>query len=442
MLSGLRLKNFKCFADTGDAPLAPLTPIFGKNNSGKSTVLHSILLLRQTIDAGIGAGLSLDGPLYAAGGYSDLVHQHQAARHIEMSFSLQSPDQKEARKVEMEFSANEPNPPRLTRLEITFSEAGRVALRRGRGAGGPFELFIGERRVGRAREAGFHFVESRFFPFIYPLPEGTQPLPEGTQPSDQQARNSARRVIASFENLLLNTRTVGAFRKRPERRYDFHGVLPGLLDVAGENVVAALIEDATRRRAKRELARALNRWLAQIGRVRLLPIRRLSPRARIFELRLRDLDSGRWANFADMGFGIGQAFPVLVEGLRTPRGGILLVQEPEIHLHPDAQLAMADFLVDLVESGRQVVVETHSENILLRVRSRLLKARRRSRSKLRLSPEAVQVLYVDKATTGESTITPLQIDALGQVVGWPAGFMEEATKERLAVMRALSSSTK
>jgi predicted ATPase len=250
---------------------------------------------------------------------------------------------------------------------------------------------------------------------------------------------SARGAISSFESLLRTARTVGAFRKRPERRYDYRGLLPGLLDAAGENVVAALIEDATRRRTKRELVRAVNRWLAQIGRVRLLPIRRLSQRARIYELRLRDLDSGRWANFADMGFGIGQALPVLVEGLRTPPGGILMVQEPEIHLHPDAQLAMADFLVDLVEGGRQVLVETHSENILLRVRNRLVSGRRQGRSARRLSPESVQLLYVDKAASGASNIRPIPVDALGQPVGWPSGFMEEATQERLAVMRALTS---
>ena len=428
MLTGFRLKNFKCFADTDDVPLAPLTLIFGKNNSGKSTVFHSLLLLRQTIDAGIGTRLNLEGPLYAAGSYADLVHQHQSQRHIEMSFSFVPQDQKESRTVELEFSADEPNLPRLGRMELGLAGSSRIALRRGRGAGGPFELFIGERRIGRASEGGFDFVANRFFPFLGALPDENR--------SDQQARILARRTIGFFEELLHTSRTVGAFRKPPERRYDFHGVLPGLPDAAGENVVAALIEDTTRRRTKKELLRAVNRWLAQIGRVQLLPIRRLSPKAKIFELRLRDLDSGRWANFADVGFGIGQALPVLVEGLRTPRGGVLMVQEPEIHLHPDAQLAMADFLVDLVQSGRQVLVETHSENILLRLRSRLLGVK----GKRPLLPESLQILYVDKMTGGASEIVPIRVDALGQLVNWPSGFMEEATSERMAIMKALPSS--
>src|SRR6185295_18688723 len=131
----------------------------------------------------------------------------------------------------------------------------------------------------------------------------------------------------------------------------------------------ALIEDSTRRGRRRgELVAAVNRWLREVGRVRLMPFRRISKPARLFEIRIKDTDSGRWPNFADVGFGIGQAFPVIVEGLRTPPRGTFLVQEPEIHLHPDAQLSMGSFLLDLSRHGRQVIAETHSENLLLRVR--------------------------------------------------------------------------
>ena len=153
---------------------------------------------------------------------------------------------------------------------------------------------------------------------------------------------------------------------------------------------------------------------------------------RIFEVRLRDTDSGRWANFADVGFGIGQAFPVFVEGLRTPEGGTFVVQEPEIHLHPDAQLGMADFLVSLAKSGRHVIAETHSENLLLRIR-RSMTGRTPA-----LRREDVSILYVTKRPDGTSHVIPLEMDEMAQIKNWPKGFMEEATDERMAILRKVA----
>lgn len=432
MLETLRLVNFKCFADTGDVSLGPLTLIFGKNNSGKSSIFHSLLVLRQSLEAGIGQRLSINGPLYSGGSYTDLVHQHRVRNHVEMHFSI-TPSFDSPQRLEMEFAADEPNPPRLSRLKVTGAKDREVVIRRGRGAGGPYELVIDGERIGRAREGGFNFLENRLFPFL--LSESLRG--RQSEVTRDPIRIAARRTFTAFERVLRGMRSVGAFRKQPERRYEYQGLLPGLRDTA-ENVIAALIDDATRRRARSILRRTLNRWLRQVGRVQLLPIRRISTRARLFELRLRDTDSGRWANFADVGFGIGQAFPVLVEGLRTPEGGLLLVQEPEIHLHPDAQLAMADFLVDLVETGKQVLVETHSEHLLLRVRH-LLARHRAGRTKRRLTPQQVRLLYVDKDRSGRSEIRPIEIDKLGQVKNWPTGFMEEATRERIEIMKAFAS---
>jgi len=132
-----------------------------------------------------------------------------------------------------------------------------------------------------------------------------------------------------------------------------------------------------------------------------------------------------------VGFGIGQAFPVVVEGLRTPKGGLFVVQEPEIHLHPDAQLAMADFLVELVRRGKRVIVETHSENILLRLRHAVIGA-------AKLKHDQVSILYVEGEKGGTSSVRPLSLNDLGEVANWPSGFMEEATDERLAIMEKIA----
>src|SRR5271157_602454 len=125
----IRLRDFKCFADSGDVPLAPLTVIFGRNNTGKSSILQSILLLRQTLDSPeYGPRLDLRGPLYQAGGYADIVHQHKASQNVVMTFCI-SPDSGSPAKVELEFSSDEPQPARLVRLMVNGRAADTLEIR-------------------------------------------------------------------------------------------------------------------------------------------------------------------------------------------------------------------------------------------------------------------------------------------------------------------------
>ena len=439
-LTRMRLKNFKCYADSGDIPIAPLTVIFGRNNSGKSSILQSLLLLRQTLDSPeFGPRLNLRGPLYHAGSYSDIVHQHRSKQNITMQFDVDivlglGTGIKRKAAIEIEFSSDEPQAPRLVSLHVDYPGSESLELHRGRGAGGPYELAIGGKSLGREKKANFSFPVNQFLPLIGPeLPRVGRP-----SPSRERSRRAARWILREFLSILIGMRAVGAFRQHPERRYE-QGRVSEVIDAAGENVVNALIEDYTRRRHRGELIRIVNRWLKEVGRVRLMPLRKISRTARIYEIRLKDTDSGRWANFADVGFGIGQAFPVFIEGLRTPPGGLFLVQEPEIHLHPDAQLAMADFLVSLAKTGRRVIAETHSENLLLRIRHAIVTSRRKRGGKSRFSHEDVSIIHVDKRADGTSHARRLDMDELGQIKNWPTDFMEEATQERMSLMQDMAS---
>lgn len=422
-LTHIRLQNFKCFHDSGTIPLAPLTLVFGRNNTGKSSILQSLLLLRQTLDSPeFGARLQLRGPLFLGGSYVDLVHKHLAKQNIVFEFGVTTEEVRNAT-LTLEFRSDEPQPPRLLRLRVAAPGVDSLEIRTGRGAGGPYELAIAGKGLGgeKGPRAGFLFPPNRLLPFI------------DTSRSASRSRTAAAGVLSEFSRVLRDLRAVGAFRQRPERRYEYQGRVPDTIDATGQYVVNALIEDSTRRGSRRgQLVEAVNGWLKQVGRVRLMPFRRISKTARLFEIRVKDTDSGRWANFADVGFGIGQAFPVIVEGLRTPPHGTFLVQEPEIHLHPDAQLSMGSFLLELSRSSRQVVAETHSENLLLRVR-RLVAQRDEVR------PEDVSVVHVVKTRDGRSHAQSLALDGLGQVKSWPEGFMEEATDERIALLAEAAS---
>jgi predicted ATPase len=97
---------------------------------------------------------------------------------------------------------------------------------------------------------------------------------------------------------------------------------------------------------------------------------------------------------------------------------------------------MANFLVQLALSGRQVIAETHSENLLLRVRALLLASKKKKSP--HLTPDMVSILHINKGSNGESRIHQLSIDAMGQISNWPTGFMEEATSERIRLLEEMS----
>jgi hypothetical protein len=277
---------------------------------------------------------------------------------------------------------------------------GLLEIKRGVGRSGPYELFVDGNSVGGERHADFTFPVNRFLPLIGEKRPGRGRPGE----TDRQARDFARKVFDQLEADLRAMRAIGPFRKAPSRDYEYAGRVSEIIDPAGDYVVNALIDDATRKRNPGVLLQEVNVWLGKVGRVRLSTVPLTTKRrARRFEVRARDARTGRWANFADVGFGIGQALPVLVEGLRTPLGGTFVVQEPEIHLHPDAQLVMADFLVGLVQSGRAVIAETHSEHILLRVRKAVVKTGGNGRSG-GLRSDEVSCLLVQKDGHGISTV--------------------------------------
>ncbi|HEV3439624.1 MAG TPA: AAA family ATPase, partial [Gemmata sp.] len=81
MFKSIRLRNFKGYKDSREIPLGPLTVLIGKNNAGKSTIIHALLLLKQTLDDASNAALVTSGPLVELNGFYDILHRKQSASH-------------------------------------------------------------------------------------------------------------------------------------------------------------------------------------------------------------------------------------------------------------------------------------------------------------------------------------------------------------------------
>lgn len=147
-----------------------------------------------------------------------------------------------------------------------------------------------------------------------------------------------------------------------------------------------------------------------------------------FQLQVRK-HSGRtkgpWRNLIDVGYGVSQALPILTELFRDDSSSMFLLQQPEVHLHPSAQAALGTLFCQLAASGTQLLVETHSDHLMDRVRMDVRDG------KTKLKPEDVSILYFERGNL-DVRIHSLEIDGEGNIVGAPPGyrqfFMEEADR--------------
>lgn len=141
----------------------------------------------------------------------------------------------------------------------------------------------------------------------------------------------------------------------------------------------------------------------------------------------KDNRGGKSINLAATGSGISQLIPVVVQAVLTPQNGCLIVEQPEIHLHPAAQADLADLFVYYGNQGKQLIVETHSEHLLLRIRRRVAEGK--------IPPEHVRIFLVEKSC-GITQIKCLKLEKNGHFRQWPKGFFEEGYKEAMGIAEA------
>ena len=178
----------------------------------------------------------------------------------------------------------------------------------------------------------------------------------------------------------------------------------------------------------------VNRWFEQFDipyELDVIPLGEAALAGEYITIALTDKRTKTQVTLADVGYGINQILPVIIEGVASQEGSILCVEQPEIHLHPRLQANIADLMIDTIadkrEGNKQWIVETHSELLILRLQRRIREGK--------IKPEDISVLYVDPndESTEGSAIIPLRMDENGDFIDhWPEGFFDEAFNELTA----------
>jgi hypothetical protein len=227
-------------------------------------------------------------------------------------------------------------------------------------------------------------------------------------------------VIAgrAVDEALSSLFPLGPFRKPPSRWYIFTGTTPQDVGYQGHLLPDLLFRQPT-------LLTNTNTWLNNLDIGYEIAIRSLGDTSTdLFELRLVDkrrqptVDVG----LSDVGFGISQILPLIVQSLAASNQ-IISIEQPEVHIHPKLQADLGDLFIEAIKEPRrnQFIIETHSEHLALRLL-------RRVREK-KLSPSDISVLFVSRGPEG-ATVQPLRLDDEGDFIDdFPGGFFPERLRE-------------
>ena len=439
----IKLKDYRCFHDEQIARLAPLTLLVGENSTGKTSFMA---MIRALWDIAYRFRIPdfKEAP-YDLGSFDEIAH-HRGARSAR------------ADTFEAGFHANSRGESNVDGdFEVTFGKAGTtpVPVRRRMVRGetwidemfspsNPYRLQVGTSSGTWEVEVpdqdsipSFTQEELVFPPYYFLLSHGPsddhvettnfKPLsgsPAFTSDDRKLAYNLAHSSLQLFGERPFASAPV---RSKPHRTYDPSRPTP---DPEGDYVPMYLASVFFQDRARwANLKSLLEGFGKKSGLFDEIFIRALGKTgSEPFQLQVRKFGGelkGPRRNLIDVGYGVSQVLPVITELLRTDAPPMFLLQQPEVHLHPSAQAALGSLFCQVANPNRQLVIETHSDHLLDRVRMEVLD------ENTPLKPADVSILFFER-TGLDVRIHSLRIDAEGNILDAPDSyrrfFLEETQR--------------
>ena len=449
----ITLKNYRCFHDRQTARLAPLTLLVGENSTGKTSFMAMIRVLWDVAYRQRAPDFK-EAP-YDLGSFDELAHHRGAkggrADAFEAGFNV-------APRVAPGKRRHAGTDGQPFRFDVTFKKKGTVAV--------PVKMRLFHQSVwievnledrswrisfGTPRgswKSADTFPEQldadfnrSFFPFFYPglwrmiekreSKAALSPLQGSELPIDKDWKLIEQLVEAhgrrGYDPYTEHCYASAPVRSKPRRTYDPSRPTP---DPEGDYVPMYFASTYFREPHKwKQLKNALETFGKTAGLFDEISIKPLGKRdSEPFQVQVRKFGGrlkGPRRNLIDMGYGVSQVLPVITELLRREAPSMFLLQQPEVHLHPSAQAALGSLFCNVAGRERQLVIETHSDHLLDRVRMDVRDGT------TRLKPEDVSILYFERRDL-DVRIRSLRIDDEGNILGTPDGyrnfFLEETAR--------------
>ena len=454
MLTELHIKNFKAWKDTGPVRMAPLTVIFGANSAGKSSLGHLLLALKQTTllsDRKRALHLGDKSSLIDLGTFADCLYGHDLKTTLEFSLSWQSASPLVVRNsldrksfpgknisLTSRIKAGKNEQPEVESIQYKLLNAGNEVLRvdHGRSAAGTVTLDADPLKLVKAQGRQWSLEPPEKF---YRFSDVTL------------ARYQNAGFLADFaletERMLGSLYYLGPLRKHPERTYQWSGDTPSDVGAQGEFTIAALLAASADgrklnrgpRRPQQEFGPFIAAWLKDLGVISSFNVKPVAKGRKEFEVLIKTHASAPEVKLTDVGFGISQVLPALVEAFYAPPNSMVWMEQPEIHLHPQVQAELADVFISAVQArdenskprNVQLIVESHSEHFLTRLQRRVAEGV--------IGLDDIAVYFCKRSETG-AELEPLKLNLFGEIENWPENFfgneMADVTARTLAAMRS------
>jgi hypothetical protein len=444
MITELSFTNFKSWKSVQGMRLAPITGLFGTNSSGKTSVLQLLLMLKQTIESTDRAQVLEFGDVKSLtnlGSFREVVFGHAKPGTIEFALQWNLAKTLQVMRPDDNTRALFSTDKLGFRCELGDNGADRLAVsyleyslpshkfrlsRKGQSVG-KYEL------VSDSEE--FRFVRTQGRPWDIPTPVKFYGFPDQVYAYYQNAGFLSTLQLA-FENLFGEIFYLGPLREFPLRHYTWKGSEPADMGPRGERVVDALLAARSRgnyispghRRKRLTLEQRIASWLKELGLIHSFSVQPVAQDSSIYQVLVKKSPSSAEVLITDVGFGVSQILPVLTLCYYVPEGSIILLEQPEIHLHPSVQSGLADVFIDAVKNRKvQIVVESHSEHLLRRLQRRV--------AEQTVTPEEM-ALYFCEATDEGSQLVSLDVDLLGNIRNWPQDFFGDEFGEIAAMSEA------
>lgn len=436
MLTHLHVKNFKAWKDTGPIRLAPLTVIFGANSAGKSSLGHLLLALQQTAlstDRKRALHLGDTSSLIDLGTFRDCLYGHDLGGHLgfELGWRLRKPlevrdplamSQRysgEQMQLSVDLVAGKAEQPEVQSLRYRLSKGQQEIL--------DVDFLRDEHRKFslNSKLYGFKMADGRKWPLEEP--DKFYRLSDITMARFKNAGFMADFAL-STESILANLFYLGPLRNHPQRIYQWSGETPSSVGHMGETTIAAILAaqvngremNRAPKKAKQGFAEFIAAWLKDLGVIHEFAVRPVAAGRKEYEVLVKTHAKAAEVKITDVGFGVSQVLPALVQAFYAPPHSTVWMEQPEIHLHPQVQAELADVFISATqarENGKdrnvQLIVESHSEHFLNRLQRRVAEGL--------ISSDDVAVYFCRRA--GASTeLEPLRLNMFGEIENWPENF--------------------
>ena len=443
MLNRLKFENFKAWRHA-DLQFGKVTGLFGTNSAGKSSILQLLLLLKQTASAtDRSLVLDLGGPqdVVSLGTFKDVVHQHDEQRKMNWFLDWTLPEKLVIRdpmhpRGKPLFDAD-----RLeTRCEVGLRQARpwvrelayrfdgvKFKLQPTSGSETKFELVTDDQQ--------FEFVRNRGRPWPLPRPLKTHLFPNEVRNFFQNA-DFLGDFELEYEILMDSIYYLGPLREYPRREYRWSGSAAADVGERGEWTIHAILaatrdgemRSLGRRKRKKPFQEMIAYWLGELGLIHEFRLKEIAEGTNLYQAMVKTASSGVTTALTDVGFGVSQVLPAIVLLYHVPEGSTVLMEQPEIHLHPAVQNGLADVMLNVAEARNvQVIVESHSEHLMRRLQRRVAEGEAAS--------EDVKLYFVS-TNRGVAQASDLTLNEWGEIENWPPKFFGDEIGEIAAISKA------